>query len=102
MAATIIAAPIIQEPNRHLLLCDCGDGEHIAIWSYWPDAHEADDVLYLQYHLSLDRPWYRRVGSAIRHVTGHRSRYGDFGEIVLTTNIARSLWQFLGEYLDDH
>ena len=85
--------------RRHLLICECGQAEHTAIWTYWPD--DEDDAMYLTYHLSLGRPWYRRVVSAIQHILGRRSRYGDFGEIVLNGNNARPLLDFLNVYFDN-
>ena len=66
---------------RHLFVCDCGDVEHQFVVSYFDDFE--DDFTYVHIHLT-SMPLWDRIKTAVAYVMGKRSRFGDFGEILLT------------------
>ena len=49
-----------------------------------------DEDLFIEVHLA-PLPFWRRVRQAVKYVLGHRSKWGDFDEIVLTPDVALSL-----------
>ena len=69
--------------SNHLFVCDCGDAEHQFIVSYFPDDTDLDDFTYIHIHLSR-LPFWQRVMHGIRYILGRQSRFGAFGEILLT------------------
>jgi hypothetical protein len=65
-------------------VCDCGDVEHQFIVSYFDDDVD-DDFTYVHVHLT-HMPVWDRIKTAIAYVLGKRSRFGVFGEILLTAD----------------
>lgn len=82
---------------EHTIRCICNHPEHQVTLSYDPrDVQYAQ--LYLCFYLSpLSLP--TRIWTAIKYIFGHRSRYGDFGEIVLDYYKVVKLQRFLAEYI---
>ena len=66
--------------NTELILCECSSMEHQMVFVHFD---EEPDVIYVQVHLAK-RPFWKRVGSAIRYILGRRSRYGDWDEIIVS------------------
>lgn len=75
---------------NELILCDCHCPEHQMIMSYNKEVFDIDDKeniwycenVYVHYHLQGHSFW-ERLKNGINHILGKKSRYGDFGEIVL-------------------
>lgn len=86
------------ETTAILMLCDCGCREHMIGFSYWPK----DDwpELFFEFHLTTSRNILQRAWAAIRYVLGHRCRYGEWDELVMNPNDAKSLAEFLTEYAE--
>lgn len=63
-----------------LILCECHCDEHQMTFKY--DSEPEWENIYISYYLQSNTLW-NRIETAIRHIFGHRSRYGDFGEIIL-------------------
>ena len=67
-----------KDEHRELLLCECSSPEHQILFTWWDD----DDRVYMTVHLPKQSLW-RRIKDGIRYIFGHRSKYGDFDEVVL-------------------
>jgi hypothetical protein len=63
-----------------LILCECSCDEHQMIFKY-DDDPDWENV-FISYYLLSDTFW-GKIKTAFRHILGHKSRYGDFGEIIL-------------------
>lgn len=72
-----------MKDHRHLFVCDCGDAEHQFIVSYFDDTVDPDDFTYVQIHLN-QLPFWQRLVAGVRYVLGRQSRFGAFGEILLS------------------
>jgi hypothetical protein len=72
--------------NNHLFVCACSDVEHQFVVSHFPDQPDhtdPDDFTYINIHLTCLSFW-QRVVHGIRYILGQQSRFGAFGEILLT------------------
>ena len=63
-----------------VILCECQCDEHQIIFKY--DTDPDLENVYISYHLQSDTLW-ERIKTAFNHILGKKSRYGDFGELVL-------------------
>lgn len=61
------------------IICACGDVEHQIIFRTIDD----DDDVYMSVHLA-PLPFHKRLIHAIKYIFGHRSKYGDFDEVIIT------------------
>ena len=70
-----------NEPTTDVFLCECNSPEHIMVFQYWESEHGCEEV-YMTVHL---RPTTlkRRIANAIKYIFGHRSKYGEFDEVIL-------------------
>ncbi len=67
------------------LVCDCGDISHqLAIQKM-----DSGEVI-VSVHLT-QFPFWKRLWNGIRYIFGHRSRYGDFEEVILNKNHASAM-----------
>ena len=69
--------------EEKLIRCACFSVEHQMIIDY----DEEDNLAYVEIHLK-PLPFFERVWHAIKYVFGHRSRYGDFDEMILDSKYA--------------
>ena len=70
--------------KRTLFTCRCESIEHIFVVT------ADDEDLFIEIHLS-PLPLWQRIRQAIKYVSGYRSKWGDFDEIMLTPDVALSL-----------
>lgn len=63
-----------------LILCECHCDEHQMIFKY-DDDPDWENV-YISYYLQSDTLW-GKIKTAVKHIFGYKTRYGDFGEIIL-------------------
>lgn len=82
--------------NKTYLECSCGSLEHLVRFSYFEDEK---DFVYLEIHLAPDRSFFRRLFNAIKYIFGHRSKYGDFDEILLDKNTVLKLKEACEKFL---
>lgn len=73
--------------NEILLLCECSSCEHQLIFSW--DKH--DNEVYAYVHLVPHDGFWKRLWAGLKYTFGHRSRYGDFDEIILRKKDAANL-----------
>lgn len=66
--------------DTKLILCECASMEHQLVFVSFEDE---PDVIYAQVHLT-HKPFWQRVKTAIKHILGHRSRYGDWDDIIIS------------------
>ena len=68
--------------NKKLILCECGDISHQMIATF-----ESDDILqnevWISYHIN-SKTFIDRLKNGIKHIFGFKSKYGDFGEFIIT------------------
>ena len=63
--------------EHDLLVCDCGSLEHIIIITY------DDNEVYVHYKLNT-YPLFKRIKLAFKYIFGFKSRFGEYGEIILS------------------
>jgi hypothetical protein len=76
--------------NDNLFICNCGSVEHqfiVRLDDEW-------DFVYVSIHLS-PHPLHKRLINAIKYIFGHRSKYGDFDEIILNEDDTKKLVNLL-------
>ena len=82
-------------PTTYVFLCECNSPEHSIVFQYWEN--EQWNEVYMSVHL---RPTTlgRRIINAIKYIFGHRSKYGEFDEVILKpTDYAKM--QKIADYL---
>lgn len=85
-----------KDDSRGLILrCCCHLNEHEIDLLYWADER---DELYFSPHL-CPFPFWTRLWLGIKYVLGYRSRYGDYGELVLFKKDVQMLQDFLEGFL---
>jgi len=62
--------------KRTLYTCACSSLEHMFVVS------ADEDDAFIEVHLA-PAPWHTRIVRALKYIFGHRSRYGNFDEILL-------------------
>ena len=70
-----------SEPNTEVLLCECNSPEHVVVFQYWKNDNDYEEV-YMAFHLR-PAPLKRRIVNAVKYIFGHRSKYGEFDEVIL-------------------
>ena len=81
--------------DREVLICQCNSLEHQVTFS-WLGNNEDGDV-YMEVHLKPFGLW-QRIKNGIRYIFGHRSKYGDFDDMILKKEDAWKLEKIV-EYL---
>lgn len=66
---------------QELILCNCGNTEHQLIFRVFDG--DDDPLIYVTIHL-CKFPFWKRLINGVKYIFGHRSKYGDFDEIILT------------------
>ena len=77
----------MKNDNEILLLCDCSSDEHqmIVRWD------NIDKEVYVSIHLANNTGFWNRLWRGLKYAFGHRSRYGEFDEIILRKEDANNL-----------
>lgn len=70
-----------NEPTIEVLICECNSLEHMIAFEYWEGNHGWNEV-YMTIHLK-PRKLRKRIINAIKYIFGHRSKYGEFDEVIL-------------------
>ena len=66
--------------EREVLICQCESLEHQVTFSYLEGVKDGD--VYMEVHLAPLGFW-QRVVNGIKYIFGHRSKYGDFDEMII-------------------
>lgn len=74
--------------KRLNVICECGSLEHQLLFV------EIEEDLYVYVHLSK-KPLWSRIVTAIKHVLGHRSRFGDWDEFMFCPKELKKLKTFI-------
>lgn len=80
--------------HKEVFFCSCGHNEHFFILTKFDDEKE---YAYLSIYLS-NGGFLKRLGQAIKHVFGYRSKYGHFSEICLDADTRLQLTNFLHDH----
>lgn len=89
--------PIEMDILCHTLYvdCDCTSFDHTVRLRWYVD--DEDDWIYVDFHLKK-KPFFQRLWSALLYVLGRRSRYGEFGELIMNKETALKLRDFMVDY----
>jgi hypothetical protein len=79
--------------------CDCGNNEHQIVISLWPECDEPQEF-YIAPHLRMYKGFFKRVVAAVRYIFGHKSKYGHYGEFVLTPEDVKEMFKFFDKHID--
>lgn len=91
----------MKDSEQQLFVCDCGNVEHQIVLEFDPDEDDSQwALMFLSYHLYQYKGFFRRLMVGLRYAFGHRSKYGDFGEMILNKEIVQNLYDFLGKFLE--
>ena len=83
--------------EKQVIDCVCGSDEHIILFSKNEDI-DGYKCVYLSYHLQNDY-WYKRIWKGIKYIFGFKSKYGNFGEVIVdSANIHKfkEIVEFIG------
>lgn len=74
----------MRDDERNILfLCSCGDVADQILMNYWTDyENDSYPCVYASFHLNT-LPFFKRLWLGIKYIFGYRSKYGDFGEVIL-------------------
>lgn len=86
--------------KSYIVRCDCNEIDHQIELSWWPK-YKNEEELYIHYHLQSE-PFWKRVVGAVKYIFGYKSKYGNFGEIVLNKKDVTRLRKALQEYEEDN
>jgi hypothetical protein len=78
--------------------CDCYCPEHI-LKIYYSQDHKWDYYLTFDYFLVGWNNVFKRMWIALKYVFGYKSKYGEFGEMIVNPQTALKLKVFLDTYL---
>ena len=83
---------------KHYIECACGDVEHILRVVEDPD----DSVMYVETCLSDHHSFLQRLWIAIKHVFGHKSKYGMFECTLLDPEQQEELVKIITQHKQKH
>lgn len=70
----------MENDLREFVLCECGSAEHQLIFR----AFEDEDEVYVHVHLHTRDGFFKRLWTGVKYAFGHRSRFGEWDEVVLS------------------
>ena len=77
----------MKNDNEILLLCECASCEHQLIVRWDKD----DDEVYATIHLANYMGFWKRLWCGLGYIFGHKSKYGEFDEVILRKEDANNL-----------
>ncbi len=85
----------LNDENYLTIICDCHSLDHqVRFW--WDDE---DNELYCEPHLYTHHGFFWKLWRGLKFAFGYRSRYGDWDEILFSTEDTKKLKEFLEEKL---
>lgn len=84
----------MRNANNLIVFCECESPEHMITLDDF-----GDDCIYMSYHLA-PLSFFERLKHAIKYVFGYRSQYGDFGEMLISTEAAKEIREYLRDFLE--
>jgi len=89
----------MENQETKLILCDCQHPEHQLILMYFTDEQDEDEkFIFAHVHLA-ERPFLKRIWSAIKYIFGYRCRYGHFDEVLISKRVAGELVDYIGRFI---
>lgn len=76
--------------DQIVLICSCSSLDHAIRFSRWEDGEICIDLV-----LSTDRPWYRRLITAIKYLFNRTCNYGVCAETLLKETDQKRLSEWL-------
>ena len=87
--------PAYIEKNGLWVVCACNFMEHQIRFE------TEDDQIRIEYHLYIQASVWGRIRQAIKHVFGHRSKYGNFSDMCLEVEEAEAIRDYLTEWIEN-
>ena len=86
----------MTQPEYSTILCSCNFSEHLLILHFNKD----DKEIYLEYHL-CSLPFWKRVVIGIKYIFGYRSKYGEYGEFIISKDNYKPFKEILTFFEDE-
>jgi len=80
-----------------LFICACHSTDHQLIFLPFEDKEHGNEV-FVHVHL-VSQPFWKRLRHGIKYIFGHKSRFGDFDEMILNKDHAKQLLE-MSRFLD--
>jgi hypothetical protein len=77
--------------------CNCSSVDHLLKASYFVDDDE-DTMLYVHTHLNK-KPFWKRVGYALKYIFGFQSRFGAYDEVLFDVDEAKEIRDFIESFI---
>ncbi len=78
-----------------IIICACSSYDHQAI--FWHDEEFGDDQLYVYFHLTTYKGFFKRLWVGIRYAFGHTSRFGEWDQFIFDNESEKTLKNYLDE-----
>ena len=85
--------------KEKFVICSCGNIEHQMMLGYDPSDTDFQEM-WTEVHLTQTRNFFQRVVAAVKYISGHRSRYGDWDCILIDKQKAVEIRDFINEFLE--
>lgn len=80
--------------------CACGCGEHLLRFTWESDPNWPE--VFVDVRLDHNYSFFKRLWAGIKYIFGHKSRYGQFDEVILDNEQVKQLRDFCNEWLEEH
>lgn len=82
------------------VLCDCKNPEHQLVLTADVDK-EWGSFISVETHLTTYRNIFKRVWVAVKYVFGHRSKYGEWDDVLIDPTEAERIRDYINKFLDE-
>lgn len=80
-----------QETVELYVSCECSVLTHLMRFTYYREYRE----LYVHFFLESERSFFKRLINAVLYLFGKKSKFGDFGEIIICKKSQKDLLELL-------
>ena len=88
--------PVFYGKDSLFVICACNFLEHQILF------RSDEDYVYIDYHLYVQDSIWGRIKQAIKHIFGHRSRWGNFGCMCLEAEEVEEIRDYLSEWIENN
>lgn len=81
---------------HHNLVCSCDSDEHQLNFRFFLE--DEAPTLYCTMHLSNSGNIFKRIWIAIKYIFGHKSKYGEFHEVILNPEKVKELKEVIESF----
>ena len=91
---------LIPENPPLFVLCDCKSPEHQMVLTKGID-NKWGSFISVEFHLVTYRNIFKRVWVAVKYIFGYRSRYGEWDDILINTDEAERIRDYINKFLKE-